>query len=91
MIVYWILKMQLKMLEIVLNLLNQIPGIDSLNESLQPYITALTNLINSGATLIGYFLPIGLLKVLIPVVITIELLTEGFDVFQWIYNKIRGC
>lgn len=76
---------------VILNLLSSIPGINSLNEAIQPYITALTNLINSGATLIGYFLPIPLLKILIPVVITIELIVEGFDLVQWIYNKIRGC
>ena len=91
MITYWFLKSQLVMVGVILDLLNSIPGVNSINEAIAPYTEALNNLITSGSALIGYFLPLTLLKVLIPIVITIEIVTEGFNLFQWIYNKIRGC
>ena len=91
MITYYFFKAQLIMVGVILNLLNSIPGVNSINEAIAPYTAALSNMITSGSALIGYFLPLGLLRVLIPIVIIIEIATEGFNIFQWVYNKIRGC
>ena len=90
MILYALWKILLVVVNIITSLLNGIPAINSLNTQIEPYIQAISNLITNGMNLISFFLPMGLIKVLIPIVITIEIIMHNLDAIKWVVRKITG-
>lgn len=90
MILYGIFTIFIFVLGLVASLLSGIPGIDSLNQAIEPYIQAISNLLTSGMDLVGFFLPISLIKVLLPTVIIIELVVENLDVIKFALKKVIG-
>lgn len=90
MILYALFSLFLVLLGLILGVLSGLPGLNSINTAIQPYIDALVNLINSGSNLLGFFIPISLLKVLLPLVITIELIVDNMDVIKFAFKKITG-
>lgn len=88
MIIYALLSLLVTIISALLGgILTLIPALDSINQSIQPYITSLTTVINSGANLISFFLPVALLKVLIPIVITLEIVITNLDLIKFIMKK----
>lgn len=90
MILYALFSLFLVLLGLILGVLSGLPGLNSINTAIQPYIDALVNLINSGSNLLGFFIPISLLKVLLPLVITIELIVDNMAVIKFALKKITG-
>lgn len=90
MIVYGLFKVLIYLFSFILSFLDSIPGVDTINTAIQPYITAITNLIQSGLGFVSFFLPISLLKVLIPIVITIRIVVDNIDIFKFILKKTIG-
>lgn len=90
MIVYGLFKVLIYIFGFILSFLDSIPGVDAINNAIQPYVAALTNLIQSGLGFVSFFLPISLLKVLIPIVITIKIIVDNIDVFKFILKKTLG-
>lgn len=90
MIIYALLSVLVVIIGLLLSVLDAIPGVDSLNAAIEPYIQSLVTVIDSGANLISFFVPISLLKILIPVVITIELVVDNFDIIKFVFKKILG-
>lgn len=90
MIIYGIFKVLIYIFGFILSFLDSIPGFDAVNNAIQPYIDALTNLIQSGLGFVSFFLPISLLKVLIPLVIIIKLVVDNIDIFKFILKKTLG-
>lgn len=90
MIIYGIFKVLIYIFGFILKFLEVIPGVSSINTAIEPYINALTNLIQSGLGFVSFFLPISLLKVLIPLVITIKLVVDNIDIFKFILKKTLG-
>lgn len=90
MILYALFSLFLVLLGLILGVLSGLPGLNSINTAIQPYIDALVNLINSGSNLLGFFIPISLLKVLLPLVITIELIVDNMAVIKFAFKKITG-
>lgn len=90
MILYALFTIFIFVLGLIANLLTGIPGVDSLNQAIEPYIQAISNLLTSGMDLVGFFIPIGLIKVLLPVVIIIELVIENLDVIKFALKKVLG-
>lgn len=90
MILYALFSLFLVLLGLILGVLSGLPGLNSINAAIQPYIDALVNLINSGSNLLGFFIPISLLKVLLPLVITIELIVDNMAVIKFAFKKITG-
>lgn len=90
MIVYGLFKVLIYLFSFILSFLDSIPGVDTINTTIQPYITAITNLIQSGLGFVSFFLPISLLKVLIPIVITIRIVVDNIDIFKFILKKTIG-
>lgn len=90
MILYGIFTIFIFVLGLVASLLSGIPGVDSLNQAIEPYIQAISNLLTSGMDLVGFFIPINLIKVLLPTVIIIELVVENLDVIKFALKKVIG-
>lgn len=90
MILYGIFTIFIFVLGLVASLLSGIPGVDSLNQAIEPYIQAISNLLTSGMDLVGFFIPISLIKVLLPTVIIIELVVENLDVIKFALKKVIG-
>ncbi len=90
MIIYGLFKVLIYLFSFILSFLDSIPGVDTINTAIQPYITAITNLIQSGLGFVSFFLPISLLKVLIPIVITIRIVVDNIDIFKFILKKTIG-
>lgn len=90
MILYGIFTIFIFVLGLVASLLSGIPGVDSLNQAIEPYIQAISNLLTSGMDLLGFFIPISLIKVLLPTVIIIELVVENLDVIKFALKKVIG-
>lgn len=90
MIIYGLFKILIYLFGFILSFLDSIPGFDAVNNAIQPYIDSLTNLIQSGLGFVSFFLPISLLKVLIPLVITIKLVVDNIDIFKFILKKTLG-
>lgn len=90
MILYGVFSILLFVLGLITNLLTGIPGINDLNTAIEPYIQAISNLLTSGMDLVGFFVPIGLIKVLLPVVIIIELVVENLDIIKFALKKVLG-
>ena len=90
MILYGIFSVLLFVLGLITNLLTGIPGINDLNTAIEPYIVGISNLLTSGMDLVGFFIPIGLIKVLLPVVIVIELIVENLDIIKFALKKVIG-
>lgn len=83
MILYGLYRVLLFVLDIILSLINNIPAINSINTAIEPYIVAISNLIVGGINLISFFLPMQLIKILIPIVITIEIIIENLDIIKF--------
>lgn len=83
MIITAILEIFIFILGLLLSVLDIIPGVNSINNAIQPYIDSLVQVINSGANLISFFVPIALLKVLIPLVLIIEIAIETLDIVKF--------
>lgn len=90
MILYGIFTIFIFVLGLVASLLSGIPGVDSLNQAIEPYIQAISNLLTSGMDLVGFFIPISLIKILLPTVIIIELVVENLDVIKFALKKVIG-
>ena len=90
MILYALWKILLFIVNIIMGLLNSIPAINEINQSIEPYIQAISNLITNGMSLISFFLPMGLIRLLIPIVITIEVIMHNLDAIRWVIKKIIG-
>lgn len=90
MILYGIFSILLFVLGLITNLLTGIPGVNALNEAIEPYIQGISNLLTSGMDLVGFFVPIGLIKILLPVVIIIELVVENLDIIKFALKKVIG-
>lgn len=90
MILYALFSIFIFVLGLITNLLTGIPGINELNTAIEPYIQAISNLLTSGMDLVGFFIPIGLIKVLLPVVIIIEIVVENLDVIKFAMKKVLG-
>jgi hypothetical protein len=90
MILYGLFSLFLILLGIILTPLASLPGISSVESAIQPYINALIQLIQSGSNLIGFFVPISLLKVLLPIVLSIELIVSNLDIIKFAFKKITG-
>ncbi len=90
MLLYALFSLFLILLSILLTPLANLPGLDSIQTAIQPYINALVQLIQSGSNLIGFFVPISLLKVLLPTVLTIELIINNLDIIKFAFKKITG-
>ena len=90
MLLYALFSLFLILLSILLTPLANLPGLDSIKTAIQPYINALVQLIQSGSNLIGFFVPISLLKVLLPTVLTIELIINNLDIIKFAFKKITG-
>lgn len=90
MILYALFKLLLFLITIIANFLNEIPGISAINQSIEPYIQAISNLIMGGLELISFFLPMNLIKILIPIIITIELIIHNLDIIKFGIKKIFG-
>lgn len=90
MILYLIFKIFIFLLGLIANLLNGIPGLNSINSSIEPYIQGLSDLITGGINLISFFLPMNLIKILIPIVITIELIIQNLDIIKFAIKKVLG-
>lgn len=90
MILYGIFTIFIFVLGLIASLLSGIPGVDSLNQAIEPYIQAISNLLTNGMDLVGFFIPISLIKVLLPTVIIIELVVENLDVIKFALKKVIG-
>lgn len=90
MILYALFSIFIFVLGLIANLLTGIPGISELNTAIEPYIQAISNLLTSGMDLVGFFIPIGLIKILLPVVIIIEIVVENLDVIKFAMKKVLG-
>lgn len=90
MILYFIFKIFIFLLGLIANLLNGIPALNSINQSIEPYIQGLSDLITGGINLISFFLPMNLIKILIPIVITIELIIQNLDIIKFAIKKVLG-
>lgn len=90
MLLYALFSLFLILLGILLSPLASLPGLPEIQTVIQPYINALINLIQSGSNLIGFFVPISLLKVLLPVVLSIELIVSNLDILKFAFHKITG-
>lgn len=90
MILYFIFKIFIFLLGLIASLLNGIPALNSINTSIEPYIQALSDLIVGGINLISFFLPMNLIKILIPIVITIELIIQNLDIIKFAIKKVLG-
>lgn len=88
MILYALFKLLLFLITIIANILNGIPGINTINQSIEPYIQAISNLIMGGLELISFFLPMNLIKIIIPIIITIELILYNLDIIKFGIKKI---
>lgn len=90
MILYALFKLFLIIIKLIASLLNGIPGISAINSAIEPYIQAISDLIMGGINLISFFLPMGLIKILIPIVITLEILIHNLDIIKFGIHKIFG-
>lgn len=90
MLLYALFSLFLVLLGVLLAPLASLPGLAQIQTAIQPYIDALVNLIQSGSNLIGFFIPIALLKVLLPVVLSIELIVDNLDILKFAFHKITG-
>lgn len=90
MILYALFKVFLIIIKLIATLLNGIPGISAINSAIEPYIQAISDLIMGGINLISFFLPMGLIKILIPIVITLEILLHNLDIIKFGIHKIFG-
>lgn len=88
MILYALFKSLIFIISLFLSLLTSIPGVSSINAAIQPYIDGMVNLISGASNLIGFFLPISLLKVLLPIIITIELVVDNINLIKFVLRKI---
>lgn len=90
MLLYALFSLFLILLGVLLTPLASLPGLASINTAIQPYLDGLISLIQSGSNLIGFFVPISLLKVLLPVVLSIELIVENLDIIKFAFHKVTA-
>lgn len=90
MLLYALFSLFLILLGVLLTPLASLPGLSNINTAIQPYLDGLISLIQSGSNLIGFFVPISLLKVLLPVVLSIELIVENLDIIKFAFHKVTA-
>lgn len=88
MILYALFKVLLFIITIIAGILNGIPGVNTINQSIEPYIQGISDLIMGGIELISFFIPMGLIKIIIPIVITIEIILHNLDIIKFGIKKI---